>query len=341
MAQLTRFPWIRHLRSEPTAHVLRYQKGELTQSGRGLSFWFLPMTSAVAEVPVDTRELPFLVHGISADFQPVAVQGEVHYRVADPELLGGLVDFSIDLDQGAYLKEPLNQLSSLLVGQCQQIVVERLAEQRVRDLLSAGPTTLKQALAEGMLTNEAISEMGIEVHSVRVSSIRPSSELQKALQTPTRERLQQEADQATFERRAVAVEKERAIAENELKNQIELARREKGLIAEQGQNARHRAEEEAAAEVIRVDALARSTRVEAEADAERIRIVDGAQVVAEGDRIDVYRELAPAVIIGLAARELAGKLDHIEHLNITPDLLSAGLNNLLQLGNDKLSDSQV
>jgi len=338
MAQLTRFPWIRHLRSEPTAHVLRYQKGELTQSGRGLSFWFLPMTSAVAEVPVDTRELPFLVHGMSADFQPVAVQGEVHYRVVEPELLGGLVDFSIDLDRGAYLKEPLNQLASLLVGQCQQIVVERLAEQQVRDLLTAGPTTLKRALAEGMLDNRAIGAMGIEVHSVRVSAISPSPELEKALKTPTRERLQQEADQATFERRALAVEKERAIAENELQNQIELARREKGLIAEEGLNTRRRAEEEAAAAEIRVDALARSTRVKAEADAERIRIVDGAQVVAESDRIDVYRELSPAVIIGLAARELAGKLDHIEHLNITPDLLSAGLNNLLKLGNDKMSE---
>ena len=59
--------------------------------------------------------------------------------------------------------------------------------------------------------------------------------------------MQQDADKATFERRATAVEHERAIAENELQNQIELARREEQLVTQQGQNERSRATERAAA----------------------------------------------------------------------------------------------
>ena len=39
----------------------------------------------------------------------------------------------------------------------------------------------------------------------------------------------------------------------------------------------------------------------------------------------IYRDLPPAVLLGLAARELAGKLDTIEHLNVTPDLLAGVL----------------
>jgi hypothetical protein len=35
--------------------------------------------------------------------------------------------------------------------------------------------------------------------------------------------------------------------------------------------------------------------------------------------------LPPAVLLGLAARELSGKLDTIEHVNITPDLLASVL----------------
>lgn len=35
--------------------------------------------------------------------------------------------------------------------------------------------------------------------------------------------------------------------------------------------------------------------------------------------------MPPAVLLGLAAREFAGKLDTIEHLNVTPDLLAAAL----------------
>jgi uncharacterized membrane protein YqiK len=114
-----------------------------------------------------------------------------------------------------------------------------------------------------------------------------------------------------FERRALAVEKERAIAENELANKTELARREKQLITEEGENARNRAA-----------GLAEAQQVEAESEAGRIRTVEGAKAEAEQAHIAIYRDLPPAVLLGLAARELAGKLDTIEHLNVTPDLLA-------------------
>ena len=92
--------------------------------------------------------------------------------------------------------------------------------------------------------------------AVRVVAIRPEPDLEKALQTPARELVQQEADRATFERRALAVESERAIAENELHNQIELAKREEELIAQRGQNEQRRVEDAAAA--ARVEAAAQA-----------------------------------------------------------------------------------
>ena len=150
------------------------------------------------------------------------------------------------------------------------------------------------------------------LRSVRLTSLAPSSELERALQAPTYESLQQKADQATFERRALAVDKERAIAENELANKIELARREKSLIAQEAENAGNRAQ-----------GLAEAQQIEASAEATRIRAVEGARAETEKARLDVYRDLPPAVLYGLAARELAGKLTKIEHVNVTPDLLAA------------------
>jgi hypothetical protein len=43
-----------------------------------------------------------------------------------------------------------------------------------------------------------------------------------------------------------------------------------------------------------------------------------------------------AVLAGLAAQELAGKLQRIEHLNITPELLGPLLANLLEAGTKRL-----
>lgn len=107
--------------------------------------------------------------------------------------------------------------------------------------------------------------------AVRVVAIRPEAEVERALRTPAREQIQQEADRATYERRAVAVERERAIAENELASQIELARREEQLIDQRGTNARREAEEKAAADGIRTETeAARKVRL-AHADAEAAR----------------------------------------------------------------------
>jgi hypothetical protein len=157
------------------------------------------------------------------------------------------------------------------------------------------------------------------VVSVRLQNLAPSSELERALQTPTFEALQQKADQATFERRALAVEKERAIAENELANKVELARREKQLIAEEADNARDRAQ-----------GVADANKVEADAEALRIRTVEGARAEAEQAHMAVYRDLPPQVLLGLAAREFAGKPRYDRTPQCDSDLLA---NLLREFGN--------
>src|SRR5262249_18484625 len=152
--------------------------------------------------------------------------------------------------------------------------------------------------------------------------------MEKALQMPAREAIQQQADEATFARRALAVEKERAIQENELRNQIELARREEQLIEQRGQNERRRAGEAAESRRIEVEAQARDARTQAEAQAEGIRVIEVVKVNAERERMDIYRELPSAALMGLAARELAGNLHTIEHLSLSPDLLGPVLSRL-------------
>ncbi len=114
------------------------------------------------------------------------------------------------------------------------------------------------------------------------TSLRQASSIAR-LQTPTFEALQQKADQATFERRALAVEKERAIAENELANQTSWRGARSCLIAEEAENARNRA-----------TGVAEAQQVEAAAEAERIRAVEGARAEAERQRIAIYRDLPPA-----------------------------------------------
>jgi hypothetical protein len=130
--------------------------------------------------------------------------------------------------------------------------------------------------------------------------------VEKALRAPTRERIHEQTDEATFARRAQAVEKERAIAENELQNRIELAGREERLVERESENQRRRAE----------------------AQAEQTDVIEAANLRAERERAEIQASVPPAVLLALALQELAGQLGQIDHLTITPDLVTPLLANL-------------
>ena len=134
--------------------------------------------------------------------------------------------------------------------------------------------------------------------------------------------MQQAADRATFERRAMAVERERAIGENELQTQIELARREEQLVAQRGANALRQAEEAARAERISSAAEGERRTLLAQADADGTRAKGLAAADAEGAMVGTYRELPSEILLGLAFQELARNLPQIGSVVLTPELLS-------------------
>lgn len=322
MADIARYPFVRHLRGTPTTHVQHTRNGKTVHAGTGATFWFRPLSAVLSEVPVDDRELPLLFHARSADFQDVTVQATVTYRITDPATTAGCIDFSIDPDNGAWRGMPLDQVAGLLTETAQQYALDLIAGTDLAAVLAAGVAPVRDAIAAGLAEDARLAETGIAVVGVRVVAIRPEPEMEKALRTPTREQVQQDADKATFERRALAVERERAIGENELQTQIELARREEQLVAQRGANARREAEENAAAGQIATEAEAQRAQRLAQARAEATRLTGLAQGEAEAARLAAYRDLREATLLGLALKELAGNLPKIDSLVLTPELLT-------------------
>ncbi|MEU1655385.1 SPFH domain-containing protein [Streptomyces griseofuscus] len=333
MADITRRLGWRHLRGTPTAHIRHHRSGQLVHDGPGLSFWFRSLTAALSEIPVDDRELAMTFHARTADFQDVTVQATVTYRIGDPALAAARLDFSVDPDTGAWRGTPLEQLANLLTETAQEHALDVLARTPLSAALTDGVSTVRERLAAGLAAQPRLPDTGIEVVAVRVVAVRPEPEVERALRTPAREQIQQEADRATYERRAVAVERERAIAENELASRIELARREEQLVEQRGTNARREAKEQAAADAVRADAeAARTVRLaQAEADkvvrlaraaAEQEREVGEARAQARASWLRVHAEADVATLHALAAMRVAENLPDIESVTISPDVLT-------------------
>ena len=198
----------------------------------------------------------------------------------------------------------------------------------------------RTAIRDGLGGEADLSAMGLSIVSVRVSTVQPDSEMEKALQTPTREQIQQQADQATFARRALAVEKERAIAENELQNRIELSRRQAQLVDQEGANTRRQAEEAAAAAMIEARAAAERSAISTTSEAEAVRAIEGGRLELEKDRVAAYAALPPAALAALAAREFAARIEKIEHVNLSSDVLSPFLADLAAAGARRLTESK-
>lgn len=254
MAQITRYPAFAHLRAEPNQYILHFSAGRLTREGKGVAYWFRPLSAAVAQVPVDDCSATFLLAERSADFQEVSVQCTVVYRFDDPRLAANRINFSVSLHNGNWVEDPLERAAALWNQRARPAVRAYLAGVPVGEAVRTGPEVLGRALGQALAKDEELAAMGVRLVSVQVDQVVATPEVRKALETPTRESIQQKADEAVFQRRALAVEKERAIKENELATQVELAKRQDDLIRQQGSNKLREVESVAAAERAKLEA---------------------------------------------------------------------------------------
>lgn len=322
MAQIKRYPFLSHIRAEASSHIEYFRNGTLRKSGRGLSFWFDPAGASIGEIPMADRELTFMVKNQAADYQDLAVQGSILWRVADAQRLAERVDFTIDLKTGQPISHPEDQIRSILTGLVREFSDTYLKALGVRDALDGGLAPLQTAIRAGFAADPTLPQMGLEVISVRVAALSPSSELARALQAPTFESLQQKADEATFSRRALAVDKERAIAENELANEVELAKRRSDLIEREDANSRAKAEADAAARRIKADSEAQAKVIAANAEATRVRAVEQAEADMKKAHMEAIAAVSPEALFALAARDFAAKLDRIDSITVSPDMIS-------------------
>ncbi len=322
MATITRYPFMRHLRSTPTMYVSHVVNGKPRHQGVGVAFWFRPMTSAISEVPTDDREQDLLITFRTRDLQPVNVPGTITYRFHDPVLTASRVDFSVDLADGTWPERPLERVGAMIHGATAAAVIGQLSNLDLVQALSADSAALRSRVLAVLAADERLTSVGVAVVGVRFSTFRPDPDVEKALQTPAREGIQQEADKATFERRALAVEREAAIGENELANQIELSRRREQLIVQKGANTRREAEDAATADGITVRAEASRATALGQARADAERAIGEATADTERARIAAYNDVPRDVLVAIALREAAAHLPNVEHLVITPDLLN-------------------
>ena len=340
MATIHRYPFFSHATSSATRALFQGRRGKLVNRGAGASFWFRPLDTNLSEVPVDDQEFGNIFRVTTSDRQEVSVQTALTVRIVAPELAARRVDFEIDQRTGEWTGQPLQNLQNRLAESAKQFAAEVVARESLGTVLDDGLRLVRDAIIEGLSGESQLSSAGIEVLGVRVVAVRADEELERALQTRIREEAQADADRATYDRRAQAVDRERAIKENELNNRTELARREADLVELQGMNERRRTEQELERDRLRNEAEAdRRLRMEAEADevtlmaearAGEVARMAEAENAALQARLEAFSAGEPAAVLAAAAPGVLSALPEINSLTLTPDLLASGVSRLLE-----------
>ena len=308
-----------YTKNPPTTYVLHYQNGRVRREGPGLAFWYFRPASTIVAIPLASRDVPFAFSEVTADFQPVTLQGQLTYRVADPRRVAGLLDFSIR-PTGHYISDDHEKVPERLVQTAQvfaRAVVQRLT---LREALVSSDTIVAEVVA-ALREAEPVRILGIEILALSVVAIKPTPDMARALEADAREALQRRADEAIYARRNASVEQERRIKESELQTEIAVQEkqrqiRETQIGADISIEERRAALVERRSENDRRDADARAYALQV--NLEPVRNVDWRTLMAiSAGGAD------PKLMIALAFRELAENAGKIGEINVTPDLLKS------------------
>lgn len=325
---------IKHIKFDSMTHVIHFQNGKLKNQGRGLSFFYFAPTSSITAVPIGSNDLPFIFNETTNDYQHISIQGQITYKIANAQQLAELLDFTVDAN-GVYKKNDLEKLNQRIINAAQTSTSSFIHQLGLKDTIRSAKE-VEEKISEGLKSAHAISILGIEILSVSVLAIKASPEMARALETETREKLQQDADLAIYERRNFAVDQERKIKETELNTEIAVEEKRKQIDEKKMEAEIQKADNDRKLREINIqadisienqrkqliDQKTANDRKEAETQGfvlettlKPYKDMDWKTLTALGTKNDARMN------ISLAFRQLAENADKIGNLNISPELL--------------------
>jgi hypothetical protein len=247
-----------------------------------------------------------------------------------------LLDFTVD-GRGLYKKNEVEKINQSIINEAQTAASALIHDLGLKDSIRLAKT-IETNIAGGFRSLQALTLLGIEIITVNILAVRATSEMARALETETREKLSQEPDQAIYAQRNFAVEQERKIKESELNTEIAVEEKKKQIDEKRMEAAMQKADNDRKLREMKVQAdiaveNQRKQLIEQKTDNER-KEADARGYVTEAT-LKPYRDMDwklitalnnnvdPKVNLALAFRQLAENAAKIGNLNVSPDLLEA------------------
>lgn len=329
---------IRYYKADSSTYVIKTSGGRARKKGKGLSFFYLQASSSIAAIPVSVQEAPFIFNLQTADYQAVRIQGQISFRVIDPDKIAEVLNFNLKADGQSYAsKDPL-KLTDRVVRAAQSVVQAKVQSVSLRESLSLSQS-LVELVHESLARHLAITELGLTIVDVSISAISPAPETARALEAEAREALLKEADDAIYARRKAAVEQERTIKDAELQTELAIQQKEQEIAESRIDNERAIMRGNAQTEQERLKASieaenqrkalvrlnAENSREEADSEAYAIaaKMKAFSELPVDNLKAMALANMQPEQLMAMAFESLAENADKIGELNIAPEMFAS------------------
>ena len=329
---------ISYIKVDPSTFVSHYSNGRVVRQGVGLSFFYFAPRASIVAVPIGSADVPFIFNETTADFQAITIQGQLTYRIADPQRAAGLLNFALAADRKSYISDDPDKLPQRIINLMQVATRAQIQHMPLQTALGSSDALVENVLASAH-GSEALAALGVELLAFSILGIRPTPEMARALEAEAREELQKRADEAIYARRNAAVEQERKIKENELSTEVAVEEK-KRQIREAQMKAEIAVEEkkrqvremqmnaDIAVEQQRqtfVSVRAENARAEADAQAYALEVTLKPLAALDPKTLVALaaRSMDPRLMVAMGFKELAENAAKIGQLNISPDWLDS------------------
>ncbi|MEP2445881.1 MAG: SPFH domain-containing protein [Vicingaceae bacterium] len=332
---------INYTKFDPMKYVIHYRNGKIINEGKGLSLFYFAQNSSIISIPLNSQDIPFAFKINTNDYQTVTVQGQITYYINEPLKINEQLDFTVNKYQ-QYVSDDYEKLTQRMINEAQTSISSFTQQESVTSILSK-TGELEAELNNSLQDSLIINNLGIEIMSVSVLSIKADPEMQRALEAKTREALQKDADQAIYDRRNFAVEQERKIKESELNTEIAVEHKQKQIVEKKMETDLTKQDNESRLRKIEMESnlvleelneqlvKLKALNIKHEADARGYSLEAEMKAFKDVDWKVIsalnQQEQDPKNTIALAFRELASNETKIGNLNISPDLISSLLSN--------------
>jgi len=328
---------VKYIKADPSTYLMLFKKGQITQEGLGINFFYYGINSSLVAIPSNSKELPFVFRLQTADFQELTIQGQVTYQIAQPHQAVKMLNFTIDA-KGKYLSEDPQKLDERVQRAVQVMLRNHIESKPLKDCLVCA-RQLTNDLSDDLTNIESISTLGVAVTDVALTAIKPTPETGQALEAEIREALLKQADNAIYARRLASIEQEKSVKESELETEKAIQKKQQDLEQSRLESQRLQmqqqfkinqenitaqiADEKQLEELVAINCANEQSRGDAQAYKIGVQLQAYQQIDTDKLRVMSLSGMGPEQLIAQAIENLTQGDSNVGTLNFSPDFLSA------------------